>query len=144
MSETPQSLKPWFNGVHGDEVARLNELPVATLLKLYSSGEIEIRADRTLAVAAARGGVPTSLRTRLTAFAFPLLLIAAPIVWYFFAWYWAMLSIIFGIAAFKSGQRNIPNDVCSYALKNQKVLDALITNGVVWFEPRRVAMGAHR
>lgn len=136
MIETARSLKPWFSGVHGDEVTRLNELPVATLLKSYSSGEIDLRVDSTLAVAAARSGVPTSRRTKITALAFPLFLLAAPIVWYFYAWFWGLLSIFIGIIAFKTGQRNIPEEVCSYALKNHKGLDALISEGVIWFEPR--------
>jgi hypothetical protein len=36
----------------------------------------------------------------------------------------------------KAGQRNIPEEVSSYALKNHKVLDALISEGVIWFEPK--------
>lgn len=90
--------------------------------------------DRGLAIQAASSGVPTSGLTTMLSLLFPLLLLAAPLAWYFSSWINALAAVVSAVIVFRASRALIVARVQDYALNNPKLLDLLISKGVIWFE----------
>lgn len=134
MRDGDRELPTHFEIMLSPRDAQLNQLPVDQLLEIHRRKEVEVFVNRGGAIQAASSGVPTSVLASLLSFMFPLLLLAAPLAWYFFSWTYALIAVVLAVIDFRATRALIVTRIREYALQNPKVLDLLISKGVVWFE----------
>ncbi len=134
MDEENRELPAHIETMLSPRNVRLNQLSIEKILEFYRQKEARIFIDRGLAIQAASSGVPTSGLTTLLSLMFPLLLLFAPLAWYFFSWAFGLAVIFLSVTAFKASRALIVAKVREYALKNPKMLNLLISKGAIWFE----------
>lgn len=134
MDEGNRELPAQIEAMLSPRDAQLNQLPVEKLLEIYRRNEVRVFIDRGLAIQAASSGIPTSGLTILLSVMFPMLLLAAPLAWYFFSWFLALAAVVLAVMVFRACRAQIVAKVREYALNNPKLLDLLISKGVIWFE----------
>lgn len=128
--ELPQNIKSTLSPRN----AQLNQLPIKNLLEIYRKGDAQVFIDRGLAVQAASSGVPTSGLTTLLSLMFPVLLISAPLAWYLFSWIYALAVVALAVAIFLTSRVLIVSQLRESALINPKLLEVMLSKGVIWFE----------
>lgn len=134
MNEGCRTLPAHIETMLSERDLQLNKMPVERLLEYYRRNEARVFLDRTLAMQAAASGVPTSGVTVLLSLLFPLVLLSAPLAWYFFSWMFALAAILLAIVVFRASRGLMVTRVRECALNNPQLLDLLISKGTMWFE----------
>jgi len=112
----------------------LNRLPADKLVGVFEAGECRVIVDRTLALSAARSGLPVSSLATIFSLLFPVLIVAAIPAFFLWGWQASALSLLGAVVAFKAGRHFTVEDVRHAALNDQKLLALLMSKGVVYFK----------
>ena len=132
MDKDPRELPTWKMSMLSKHDVMLNQLPTNEILQLFHERKIMIFVDRGFAIQAASSGVKVSVFTVLLSVLIPVFLLAIPVTWYFFSWVEAVIAFILAVGAFRASRAGVVSNVRKQALKDPRLLDLLISKGVIW------------
>lgn len=126
-------LPEYLENLLNEQDRILNRLPTDKLLSVFEAGECRAIIDRTMALTAARSGLPVSSLAIFFSLLFPVLIVAAIAVFFFWGWEVSALSILGAIISFRVSRHFAVEDVRNAALKDKRLLALLMSKGVIYF-----------
>ena len=126
-------LPKGLEGILSERDQLLNRLPAKKILEIFENRESKVFVDKLGAMKAAQAGLPVPFLATILSLLFPVLLVSVVILPFFTEWYWSLVALFAGISCFKGSRTITVNSVRSAALKNPKMLEILMGQGVVYF-----------
>jgi len=127
------ALPKGLEGILSERDQLLNRLPAKKILEIFENRESKVFVDKLGAMKAAQAGLPVPFLATILSLLFPALLVSVVILPFFTEWYWSLVALFAGISCFKGSRTITVNSVRSAALKNPKMLEILMGQGVVYF-----------
>ena len=137
-------LPEWRRNTLSSTNRELNQLGAWRLIELYHRGELVSMIDEGMAINLDSKGVSIGILPLILSLAFPILIVAIPVLPFFAPWWFSILAAVFAYLSFKFTRKLSANAIRERAVRDPEFLFEVMGQGVAWFtyrDPESAASG---